>query len=76
VIIPKPERRSIPTQLDEFVNPEINTYSIESTIAEKFDAMLQRLEFTSRMKDYFDIYYLASEFNFEGRILQEAIYET
>jgi hypothetical protein len=38
-----------PTQLDGFANPEINTYSVESIIAEKFDIMLQRLEFTSRM---------------------------
>ncbi len=76
VIIPKPEKRVIPTQLDDFIKPEIYTYSLESTIAEKFDAMLQRLEFTSRMKDYFDVYYLAFSFNFDGRKLQEAIFET
>jgi predicted nucleotidyltransferase component of viral defense system len=76
IIIPKPKKRIIPTQLDGFVNPEVNTYSVESTIAEKFDIMLQRLEFTSRMKDYYDIYYLATTFNFEGRKLQEAIFET
>lgn len=76
VIVPKPEKRVIPTQLDEFFKPEINTYSLESTIAEKFDAMLQRLEFTSRMKDYFDIYYVANTFDFDGRKLQEAVFET
>ncbi len=27
------------------------TYSLESTIAEKFDAILQRFELTGRMKD-------------------------
>lgn len=76
VIIPTPKKRVIPTQLDDFIKPEIYTYSLESTIAEKFDAMLQRLEFTSRMKDYFDVYYLAYSFNFDGRKLQEAIFET
>jgi predicted nucleotidyltransferase component of viral defense system len=76
VVVPRPEKRSIPTQLDDFVKFEVNTYSLESTIAEKFDAMLQRLEFTSRMKDYYDIYYLANTFNFDGRKLQEAIFET
>jgi predicted nucleotidyltransferase component of viral defense system len=76
IIIPKPEKRIIPTQLNGFANPEVNTYSVESTIAEKFDIMLQRLEFTSRMKDYYDIYYLVNTFNFEGRKLQEAIFET
>lgn len=76
IIIPKSEKRFIPTQLEDFDEPEINTYSLESTIAEKFEAMIQRLEFNSRMKDYFDIYYLANTFDFEGRKLQEAIYET
>lgn len=38
--------------------------------------MLERLEFTSRMKDYFDIYFLANTFDIDGRRLQEAIYET
>lgn len=52
------------------------TYSLESTIAEKFDAILQRFELTSRMKDFYDIYYLARTFNFDGARLQTAIFET
>ena len=52
IIVPKAEKRKIPTQLDSFVSPEISTYSLESTIAEKFDAMLERMELTSRMKYY------------------------
>lgn len=76
IIVPKAEKRVIPVQLDEFTKPEISTYSLESTIAEKFDAMLQRLEMTSRMKDFYDIYYLSNMFDFDGRKLQEAIFET
>ena len=76
IIVPKAEKRIIPVQLDEFTKPEISTYSLESTIAEKFDAMLQRLEMTSRMKDFYDIYYLSNMFDFDGRKLQEAIFET
>lgn len=76
IIVPKAEKRIIPVQLDEFTRPEISTYSLESTIAEKFDAMLQRLEMTSRMKDFYDIYYLSNMFDFDGRKLQEAIFET
>lgn len=34
------------------------------------------MEFNSRMKDFYDIYYLAMNYNFEGRKLQEAIFET
>ena len=40
IIVPKSEKRVIPVQLDEFTKPEISTYSLESTIAEKFDAIL------------------------------------
>ena len=76
IIVPKSEKRKIPVQLEEFTQPEISTYSLESTIAEKFDAILQRLEMTSRMKDFYDIYYLSKMFDFDGRKLQEAISET
>lgn len=76
IIIPVPRKRTIPVQLDGFGAPEVLTYSLESTIAEKFDALLQRLELTSRMKDIYDIYYLSSIFDFDGRALQQAIFET
>lgn len=42
----------------------VNTYSLETTIAEKIDAILNLMEFSSRMKDYYDIYYLANKFDF------------
>lgn len=76
VIVPKAEERTINTQLPDFEAPVIKTYSIESTIAEKFDAILQRFELTGRMKDFYDIYYLARTFNFDGVKLQTAIFET
>lgn len=76
VIVPSSKKRTIPVQLDGFGVPEILTYSLESTIAEKFDALLQRLELTSRMKDIYDIYYLSSIFDFDGRALQQAVFET
>lgn len=76
VIVPGSEKRTIPTQLDNFSQPTINTYSLESTIAEKIDAIVSLMEFTSRMKDYYDIYYLAHSFEFDGFTLQKAISKT
>ena len=76
VIVPKAEQRTIQTQLPDFEAPVIKTYSLESTIAEKFDAILQRFELTGRMKDFYDIYYLARTFDFDGARLQKAIFET
>lgn len=76
IIIPKAEKRNIQTQLTGYDSPEILTYSLESTIAEKFDAILQRFELTGRMKDFYDIYYLSRTFDFDGLKLQTAIQET
>lgn len=76
VIVPKQEKRKIPTQLDDFIAPTVNTYSIETTVAEKIDAILSLMEFSSRMKDYYDIYYLANKFDFDGALLTEALRKT
>lgn len=76
VIVPNAERRSIQTQLEGYKQPEILTYSLESTVAEKFDAILQRYELTGRMKDFYDIYYLSHSFDFDGQCLCNAIRET
>lgn len=76
IIVPCAEERTINTQLPDFEAPIIMTYSLESTIAEKFDAILQRFELTGRMKDFYDIYYLSRTFDFEGIKLQNAVFET
>ena len=76
IIVPNQEKRKIPTQLSDFDAPVVNTYSIETTIAEKIDAILSLMEFSSRMKDYYDIYYLANKFDFDGTTLSEALKKT
>ncbi len=73
VIVPQQVMREFPTQLPDFAAPSVNTYSIETTIAEKLDAILSLMEFSSRMKDYFDLYYLANNFDFDGATLTEAL---
>lgn len=76
VIVPQSVKRSIPTQLPDFQAPILQTYSLETTIAEKLDAILYLMDYSSRMKDYFDIYYLSGKFNFEGKCLIEAMKQT
>lgn len=76
VIVPKQEKRKIPTQLSDFDAPTVNTYSLETAIAEKIDAILSLMEFSSRMKDYYDIYYLANKFDFDGATLTKALQKT
>lgn len=76
IIVPGAKKRKLPTQLDDFTAPTVNTYSIETTVAEKLDAILGLMEFSSRMKDYYDIYYLANKFDFDGKTLTEALRKT
>ena len=75
-IVPGPMERAIPTQLDGFIAPAVLSYSLESTVAEKLDAIISRMDLTSRMKDFYDLYYLACTVAFDARTLQEAIFQT
>ena len=76
VIVPQQEKRTIPTQLPDFEAPTVNTYSLETTVAEKLDAILSLMDFSSRMKDYYDLYYLANHFEFDNAVLAEAMRKT
>ena len=76
VIVPGVIKRMVATRLDGFKKPNVYTYSLESALAEKFDAILKRMTASSRMKDYYDIYYWSQMFSFEGRVMQEAVFQT
>ncbi len=75
IVIPSPELMAYPTILD-LPAPQIRGYSKESTIAEKFEAMVRRGIMNSRMKDFWDIRLLSRQFDFDGRTLAAAITET
>ena len=75
VVFPEPETIVLPALL-EFPAPALQGYSRESTIAEKFEAMVKLGELNSRMKDFFDIWLLLQSFSFEGQDLAEAIRRT
>lgn len=76
IVVPDIQKLSVPTQLENFNPPLVSTYSLESTIAEKLEAIFNRMEATSRMKDYYDIYYLSSNYDFDVSVLTEAIKQT
>jgi predicted nucleotidyltransferase component of viral defense system len=60
----------------DFPPPEVQGYSRESTIAEKYQIMIHLGSITSRMKDFYDIWSLAGHFAFEGPVLARAIEAT
>ncbi len=55
---------------------KIMTYNIESIIAEKFQTIVSRGVFNSRMKDYYDLYYLITYKDFSKENLRQAITKT
>ena len=75
IVVPSPKLVHYPTIL-HFPAPQLYGYSRESSVAEKFEAMVTLGELNSRMKDFFDILLLARQFDFEGRILSRAIAKT
>lgn len=75
IVLPEPKVSELPTSLD-FPAPRLLCYSLESAIAEKFEAMIKLRELNSRMKDFYDIWLLSRQFDFDGLVLSEAIKQT
>ena len=44
--------------------PRINVYSLESSIAEKLEAIIHTGYLNSRYKDFYDIYVLSGKYGF------------
>ena len=74
-VSPAPALCAYPTLLD-FPAPRVLAYPREAVIAEKFEAMVVLGERNSRIKDFFDIYYLAGHFEFDRRTLGDALRQT
>jgi len=75
VIVPSPGKVAYPALL-EFPPAELNGYTMETTIAEKYQAMVKLGILNSRMKDFYDIWMLSNKFDFDGEVLAEAIEST
>lgn len=74
-VTPAPQEMHFPTLLD-FPSPTLRAYRPETVIAEKFQAMVDLGLRNTRLKDFYDIWKLAQQFEFEGEILAEAIRAT
>jgi len=74
-VTPRPEMIQYPTMLD-LPAPKIRAYSRSTVVAEKFHAMVVLGITNSRMKDFYDLYVLASQFEFVGSVLVKAVKAT
>jgi predicted nucleotidyltransferase component of viral defense system len=75
VVVPSATMLQYPTILDHAA-PTLRGYSRETTIAEKFEAMVKLGQINSRIRDFFDIWLLSRQFDFDGQVLSRAIRET
>ncbi len=75
IVVPEPMKMTYPVIL-EMDAPVLYAYSLESTIAEKFEVMIDLGEINTRMKDFYDVYHLLSNHSVDSEILEQAILQT
>lgn len=71
-VYPKVKKVNFPSLLDQEIKNLI-AYSMETVIAEKFEAMIKLSYLNSRMKDFYDIYNIISSYNLNGNDVKNAI---
>lgn len=76
VVSPCPMTIDFPLLLPNIPSVNLQAYSLETVVAEKFHAMIDRDETNSRMKDFFDCYMLFTQRNISDETLFEAIKAT
>ena len=76
IIIPASVQLSYPTLLPGSKVPVIMAYSLETVVAEKFEAMIDLSSVNSRMKDLYDVYQILTTQQLDQQYLAEAIRET
>jgi hypothetical protein len=74
-VTPPPEDVEFPTILG-FPAPHLRAYRRETVVAEKFQAMVMLGIANSRMRDFYDIWFLSRRFEFSGMFLSQAIHGT
>jgi predicted nucleotidyltransferase component of viral defense system len=74
-ITPAPQTTDFPTMLNQ-PRPHIRIYPRETVVAEKMDAIVQLGMANSRMKDYYDLWFMSRRFEFAGSVLVPAIRAT
>jgi predicted nucleotidyltransferase component of viral defense system len=74
-VTPKYEVAVVPSFLD-LPEPTVRIYPAYTVIAEKFQAMVALGVANSRIKDFYDIWVMASDMTFEASVLSDAIKAT
>lgn len=75
VIYPDAVKMEFPVILD-MEPPRVNAYSLETSIAEKLEAIIHNGYLNSRYKDFYDIYVLSKKYEFSYEVLRNAVIQT
>lgn len=75
VVTPAAAPLTYPVLLD-FAAPRLLGYPRQTVVAEKFEAMTKLGLLNSRMKDFYDLWLLARQFDFDGPTLAAAVRRT
>ena len=75
VIVPQPAHLDYPLLIEGLPAVNVEAYSLETVVAEKFQTMIDRGTINSRMKDFFDVYTILKEEKVDAELLKEAIVE-
>ena len=73
-VTPAPHAMSMSTLIKGIPAPVVRVYPMVTSLAEKFDAMVNLGKRNSRMKDFYDVWALTGAFAFGGKVLREAIH--
>jgi len=73
IIFPEPKEKIVFPCILEFPAPKLWCYSLESIVAEKFEALMKLGDWNSRMKDFYDLWVLSRQHDFYGHRLSKAI---
>jgi predicted nucleotidyltransferase component of viral defense system len=72
-VYPAPEIQSYPVLLEDQPVPRIRTYPPETILAEKIHTIIRFDTLNSRLKDFYDIWYLSETRDIDGNTICEAI---
>ena len=75
VIVPQPVQLDYPLLIEGLPAVNVEAYSLETVLAEKFQTMIDLGTINSRMKDFFDVYMILKGDKVDHGLLKEAVVE-
>lgn len=75
-VTPATEEIKFPVLFDEFESPRLRAYPVYTVIAEKFEAMIRLGDANTRLKDFYDLWFLTRADAINETLVTEAVRAT